>query len=174
MTPPKSSITLQINGEEKRIETDPCRRLLDVLRDDFDLCGTKEGCGLGECGACTVLLDGEPVNSCLVLVGAVDGRAIVTIEGLGGLDGALHPVQKAFVEAGAVQCGFCTPGLVMNASAFVEKHDFAPPEAIRKHIAGNLCRCTGYTKIIEAVTLALQWKREAAAKENAHAEEDER
>lgn len=157
----QKEIRLVVNGTTVSLTVDPTRRLLDILRDDLGLSGTKEGCGLGECGACTVLIDGRPINSCLVFVGSVDGAEIWTIEGLSASrDGNLHPVQKALVEAGAVQCGFCTPGFVMNLVPFIESRDTATDEEIRRHMAGNLCRCTGYVKIVEAVQLALKWKRE--------------
>lgn len=165
----KMMIRFSVNHRRHSVETNPCRRLIDVLRDDLGLCGTKEGCGVGECGACTVLLDGRPVNSCLVLVGSVDGCEVTTIEGVsnhseipGGGEN-LHPIQKALVEEGAVQCGFCTPGLVMNLVPFVEGREEAEEEEIRKYIAGNLCRCTGYVKIVDAVCRTLEHKREGSA-----------
>jgi carbon-monoxide dehydrogenase small subunit len=172
MTADYREMTLHVNGRERSIRVDPSRRLLDVLRRDLGLRGSKEGCGLGECGACTVLLDGEPVNSCLVLVGSVEGSRITTIEGLSG-PGEPHPVQRAFVEAGAIQCGFCTPGFILNTVSFVEGRESATDEEIRKHLAGNLCRCTGYAKIIEAVQLALRWKREESSSTGPKATKEE-
>lgn len=160
----KMMVRFEVNNRKYNLDIDPLRRLLDVLREDLGLCGSKESCGMGECGACTVLLDGRPVNSCLVMAGSVMDRKIITIEGVSGKgfneSGALHPIQKAFMEAGAVQCGFCTPGLIMNLIPFVESRESAEDDEIRRYIAGNLCRCTGYVKIVEAVQAALKWKRE--------------
>jgi aerobic carbon-monoxide dehydrogenase small subunit len=152
-------ITLIINGVIRRIHAFPNRTLLDVIRNDLGLTGTKNGCETGECGACTVLMDGKPVNSCLVLIGQADGHHIETIEGLSKVE-ELHPLQKAFVEKGAVQCGFCTPGAIMASKALLDENPNPNREEIQAALAGNLCRCTGYTKIIEAV--------EAAAKEASH------
>lgn len=129
-------------------------RLLDVLREDLRLTGTKEGCGEGECGACTVLLDGEPVCACLVPAVQAQGARIQTVEGLAE-DGRLHPVQRAFVEQGAAQCGICTPGLLMMSAALLEKDPHPTPAAARAALSGNLCRCTGYQKVIDAVVEAL-------------------
>lgn len=142
-----------VNGRPVELTVAPNRRLLDVLRDDLGLTGTKEGCGEGECGACTVLLDGRPVNSCLVLAPEASGKKIVTIEGL-SQNGRLHPIQQAFLEAGAVQCGFCTPGMILAAAALLEESPRPDERAIKTAISGNLCRCTGYVKIVEAVRLA--------------------
>jgi carbon-monoxide dehydrogenase small subunit len=142
-----------VNGRPVELSVAPNRRLLDVLREDLGLTGTKEGCGEGECGACTVLLDGRPVNSCLVLAPEASGKKIVTIEGLSE-DGRLHPIQQAFLEAGAVQCGFCTPGMILAAAALLEENPRPDERAIKTAISGNLCRCTGYVKIVEAVRLA--------------------
>jgi len=127
-------------------------RLIDFLRDELRLTGTKEGCGEGECGACTVLMDGIAVNSCLILAAAVDGKEIITIEGLGGKD--LDPLQQAFIDAGAVQCGYCTPGMILSAKAVLDKNPEASEKEIREGISGNLCRCTGYDKIVAAIKLA--------------------
>ncbi len=146
-------VTLTVNGVRREIATDPTRRLLDVIRDDLGLTGTKESCGAGECGACTVLLDGLPVNSCLIMVGSVDGASLVTVEGLGSRTEDMNPVQRAFVDKGAVQCGFCTPGMVVTATALLDKIADPDPAMIKTKMAGNLCRCTGYAKIVEAV----QW-----------------
>jgi carbon-monoxide dehydrogenase small subunit len=143
-------LTLTVNGQEVRLEVDADRTLLRVLRDDLGLTGAKEGCAEGECGACTVLLDGEPVCSCLMLAAQAVGRTVTTIEGLADPSGRLHPVQQAFIDAGAVQCGFCTPGMILTATALLE-HGGADPEEARTALAGNLCRCTGYAKIVDAV-----------------------
>jgi aerobic-type carbon monoxide dehydrogenase small subunit (CoxS/CutS family) len=143
-----------VNGEPVALEVPGMRRLLDVLREDLGLTGTKEGCGEGECGACTVLLDGVAVDSCLVPVCQVDGASVATVEGLAPRSPDLEPLQAAFLETGAAQCGICTPGMLMAASAYLAAGGDADDLAIRDAIAGNLCRCTGYTKIIEAIALA--------------------
>jgi len=145
------ALTLTLNGEERTFEVPPGRRLLDLIREDAGLTGTKEGCGAGECGACTVLLDGKPVTSCLVLAAACEGREVVTVEGLGG--GPPHPVQEALVATGGIQCGYCTPGIAVTAAALVDS-GATGEEAVRRRLAGNLCRCTGYHKVFEAVRLA--------------------
>lgn len=146
-------VSLRVNGKSYQLTTFPNRSLLEVLREDLNLTGVKNGCEAGECGACTVLLDGEAVNSCLVLIGQADGHSIETIEGL-EKNGQAHPLQKAFVAAGAVQCGFCTPGMILAAKGLLDRNP-SPTEAdIRSALAGNLCRCTGYTKIIQAVRMA--------------------
>jgi len=153
------NIRFAVNGREVSIETDAETRLLDVLREDLHLTGTKEGCGEGECGACTVLLDGLPVNSCLIPAPQVEGRDVLTIEGLA--DGhRLHPVQAAFVEQGAVQCGFCTPGFVLSAYALLRSNSSPTDEEILTALEGNLCRCTGYGKIVSAVRSAAERMRE--------------
>lgn len=146
-------LNFTLNGEKVSIKTNPNKRLLDLLRDDFFLTGVKEGCSEGECGACTVIRNGEAVTSCLVLAGQVEGDSIITIEGL-GQNGEIDEIQKAFIECGAVQCGFCTPGMVLSAKALLMKNSHPSPEDIRHALAGNLCRCTGYQKIIRAVELA--------------------
>ena len=146
-----------VNGEPVEVEAPGMRRLLDVLREDLALTGTKEGCGEGECGACTVLLDGAAVDACLVPVAQVDGARVATVEGLAAPspEGAvLDPLQGAFLEAGGAQCGICTPGMLMAARAYLDAGGVADDAAIREAIAGNLCRCTGYTKIIEAIAIA--------------------
>ncbi len=144
-------IDLTVNQEKYRVLVGPGDLLVDLLRDKLGLTGTKKACDIGVCGACTVLLDGLPVSSCLVLAVDAEGRAITTIEGLEGPEGNLHPIQEAFLDKGAVQCGFCTPGMILTAKALLER-DPAPGEReIRKALAGNICRCTGYTKIVEAV-----------------------
>lgn len=147
----KRSIRLTINGFPYEMEVEPRRTLLELLRDDLDLTGTKEGCGMGECGACTVLLDGRPVKSCILLAVQVNGREITTIEGLEKSDGTLHPVQQAFIDHGAIQCGFCTPGMVLTAKALLDENPRPTELDVRRAISGNLCRCTGYQKIVEAI-----------------------
>ena len=140
-------VSMNINGKEYRREIDPLLRLIDFLRDELKLKGTKEGCGEGECGACTVIMNGETVNSCLVLVAAANGSEIVTIEGVSG--DKIHPIQQAFIEVGAVQCGYCIPGMVLSAKAMLDKNLEVTEEDIREGISGNLCRCTGYNKIVD-------------------------
>jgi len=142
-----------VNGDPVEVEVPGMRRLLDVLREDLALTGTKEGCGEGECGACSVLLDGAVVDSCLVPVCQVDGTSVRTVEGLGAPD-QLNDLQAAFLETGGAQCGICTPGMLMAAEAFLAAGEPSGDDAIREAIAGNLCRCTGYTKIIDAIVLA--------------------
>jgi aerobic carbon-monoxide dehydrogenase small subunit len=146
----KQAITLYINGDTYEVLVSPNHTLLEVLRDQLGLMGTKRGCDLGACGACTVLIDGEAYLSCLMLAMEAVGRRIVTIEGLSE-DGNLHPLQKAFVEMGALQCGFCTPGMIMTAKAILDEDPKPVREGVKKKMAGNLCRCTGYKKIVEAV-----------------------
>ncbi|MDP2644808.1 MAG: (2Fe-2S)-binding protein [Desulfobacterales bacterium] len=146
----KKKITLTINDWQYPLEVSPNRTLLDILREELGLMGTKQGCDSGECGSCTVLMDGMPVLACLTLACEVDGAKIQTIEGV-SQGGELHPLQKAFVEHGAIQCGFCTPGMVLSALALIRAHPTPDIEAIKKGISGNLCRCTGYAKIIEAI-----------------------
>ena len=150
-----------VNGDPVEVEVPGTRRLLDVLREDLSLTGTKEGCGEGECGACSVLLDGAVVDACLVPVCQVDGTSIQTVEGLGTED-ALNSLQAAFLETGGAQCGICTPGMLMAGEAFLAADIPATDEAIREAIAGNLCRCTGYTKIVEAIALAADRRRTPA------------
>jgi carbon-monoxide dehydrogenase small subunit len=149
----REQIRLIVNDEEYELFVAPNRTLLDVIREDLGLTGTKRGCDSGECGACTVLLDGIPILSCMTLACEVDGRKILTIEGV-AKGGELHPLQKAFIEYGAIQCGFCTPGMVLSAQALLERNPTPTTEEIRKALSGNLCRCTGYIKIIEAVRQA--------------------
>jgi carbon-monoxide dehydrogenase small subunit len=146
----RHQITLTVNGETEFIEVESHRTLLQVLREELDLTGTKDGCNGGECGACTVLFDGEPVNACLVLAVEADGHEVVTIEGL-AQDGALDPLQRAFINRNAVQCGFCTPGMIISARALLDRNPHPSEMEIRQAIAGNLCRCTGYARIVEAV-----------------------
>ncbi len=139
------------NGQAVQIDVEPNARAIDVLRDVLGLTGTKEGCGRGECGACTVLLDGKPVNSCMVLAGKLEGRTVLTIEGVAGADGSLHPIQEAFLDVGAVQCGFCTPGMVLSTKALLDENDSPTIDEIEDALSGNLCRCTGYGKIVDGV-----------------------
>ena len=146
----KHHITLTVNGIEYELLVKPNDTLTQVLREELGLTGTKHGCGVGDCGCCTVLLDGEPVNSCLVLALEAQDRNITTIEGLAP-DGGLHPVQESFIELGAIQCGFCTPGMILAATALLEQNPQPSEEEIRRGLSGNLCRCTGYQKIVEAV-----------------------
>ncbi len=146
----KRLMRFNINGEIYEDEIDTRRTLLELLRENFNLTGTKKGCNEGECGACTVLLDGRPVNSCLVLAVEAEGRNIETVEGL-SKDGELHPLQRAFIEHGAFQCGFCTPGILMVAKGFLIENPNPTEEEVRRAIAGNLCRCSGYNKYVEAI-----------------------
>ncbi|MCK9460473.1 MAG: (2Fe-2S)-binding protein [Proteobacteria bacterium] len=149
----KAVIRFRVNGREREILTAPARTLLEVLREDLRLTGTKQGCGEGECGTCTVLLDGAAVNACLVLAVEAAGREVTTIEGLA--DGpSLHPLQRAFVDHGAIQCGFCTPGMILSAKALLDRRPDPTEAEIREALGGNLCRCTGYQKIVEAVLAA--------------------
>lgn len=141
---------IRVNDSEYSLASGPATTLLNVLRYELGLTGTKEGCSTGSCGACTVLIDGRAVNSCLVLAAEVEGKDILTIEGL-AQDGKLNPLQKAFIEEGAVQCGFCTPGIILAAKAFLDSNPHPTESQIRQGIAGNLCRCTGYDKIVRAI-----------------------
>jgi carbon-monoxide dehydrogenase small subunit len=147
-------LRLEVNGERRTAEAPPMKRLLDLLREELGLTGTKEGCGEGECGACSVLLDGELVNSCLIPACQADGRKVTTVEGLARSDSDLHPVQRAFWELGGAQCGICTPGMLIAAAALLATKQRPSEAEIREHLAGNLCRCTGYVKIVEAVAAA--------------------
>ncbi len=147
-------LSFTVNGQARSAEVAPLKRLLDVLREDFALTGTKEGCGEGECGACSVLLDGGVVNSCLVPACQATGSTVVTIEGLADEQGALSDLQRAFVECGAAQCGICTPGMIVAAHCFLKSSRPSTELAVREALAGNLCRCTGYQKIIDAVQVA--------------------
>jgi carbon-monoxide dehydrogenase small subunit len=146
----KQEIGLRVNGQDYRLSIYPYMTLLEVIRDEIGLTGTKRGCDLGECGACAVLIDGDPFNSCLILAMDVQGKEIVTIEGLAE-DGKLHPIQQAFIEYGAIQCGFCTPGMVLVAKALLDKDPSPSGEKIKESLSGNLCRCTGYTSIVRAL-----------------------
>lgn len=151
----KKLIQLKINGEVTDVVVEPNTTLLHVLREDLGLTGTKEGCGTGDCGACTVLLDGKPVASCLTLAVEVQNREVLTIEGL-NKDGELHPLQNAFIDHFAVQCGFCTPGMILSAKALLDRNPHPIEEEVRDALSGNLCRCTGYVKIVEAVLAAAE------------------
>ncbi len=151
----KRRITLTVNGLPYEVEVEPRQRLLDVLRYHLGLTGPKEGCGTGDCGACTVLLDGKPVTSCLVLAVQAAGRQITTVEGI-AQNGRLHPVQEAFIKRMGLQCGICTPGFIVAAKALLDEIPHPTEEEIRFHLAGNLCRCTGYKKIVEAVLEAAE------------------
>ncbi|MFH1956947.1 MAG: (2Fe-2S)-binding protein [bacterium] len=148
-------IKFEVNGKKVRLDVSPMKRLLDVLREDLGLTGTKEGCGKGECGTCSVIVDGKLVASCLYPAGHLDGKKVITIEGL--IRGSkLHPIQKAFVEEGAVQCGFCTPGMVLATKALLDKKASPSASEIKEGLSGNLCRCTGYVKIFNAVKKAVR------------------
>jgi len=159
-------IALFVNGEPAEVAFAPYKTLLEVLREDLNLCGTKHGCELGECGACAVLLDDLPVLSCLVLGVECGGRRVTTVEGLAA-DGRLHPLQEAFADLGAAQCGYCTPGILVTAKALLDEHPKPTRDQIREALAGNLCRCTGYQQIFEAVEAAIGVGAELARPEKA-------
>lgn len=156
----KVSIDLTVNGERHQVDTTPCTTLLELLRETLHLTGTKEGCGLGECGSCIVLVDGRPVNSCLMLAVDAQGRQITTIEGLAS-NGDLHPLQQSFIEKGAVQCGFCTPAMILSAKALLDENPDAGEEEIKQALSGIICRCGNYKKIIEAVRTASDGKADS-------------
>jgi carbon-monoxide dehydrogenase small subunit len=149
----KIPIGLTVNGERHELEAGPQETLVELLRERLHLTGTKEGCGLGDCGTCIVLVDGSPVNSCLMLAVDANGRQVVTVEGLAG-EGKLHPLQESFLEKGAVQCGFCTPAMILSAKALLDRNPAAGEEEIKKALSGVLCRCGSYKKIVEAVQAA--------------------
>ena len=151
--------SLRVNGAERSVDVDPDRTLLGVLRDDLELTGAKYGCGEGRCGACTVLIDDRPARSCLVRAGAVEGKAITTIEGLEGPDGRLHPVQQAFLDADAFQCGYCTPGQICSAQGLLNEGKARTEDEIRELMSGNLCRCGAYVGILAAVKEVVDAKR---------------
>ncbi len=146
----KITVNMTVNGKDVTVNVSPHDTLLKVLREDLKLTGVKEGCGVGECGACTVIVDGEAVNSCLMLAPSLEGKDILTVEGL-MQDETLHPLQQAFIDYGAVQCGFCTPGLLLSAKALLDHNPKPTEEEIRVGISGNLCRCTGYHQVVEAI-----------------------
>lgn len=143
-------LAIKVNGKLHSLTVEPNRTLLEVLREDLGFTGTRQACDTGGCGACTVIIDGRPVYSCLVLAADCEGKDILTIEGLAS-NGNLHPIQEAFIKYGAIQCGFCTPGMVMSAKALLDENPEPTEQDVRKAIAGNLCRCTGYAKIVEAI-----------------------
>ena len=157
------AVAMTINGEPRQLLLDPWRSLLDVLRNEAGLTGTKKGCDVGDCGACTVIMDGVPVNACLVLGVEAQGSVIQTIEGLQPSPDTLHPLQHSFMQHGAAQCGFCTPGILMMAKALMDENPAPSEQEIRFGLAGNICRCTGYTKIIDAVSAAARQLRGEAA-----------
>ena len=157
----KKTITFVLNGNEIEVEVEPHWTLLRLLRETLELSGTKPGCGEGECGACTVIVDNKAVNSCLYPVMEIAGATITTIEGMAEASGELHPIQQAFIEKGAVQCGFCTPGMIMSSKALLGENPNPTEEEIRHKLVGNLCRCTGYTQIIQAVEAAGESLRNA-------------
>ena len=145
------AISFVLNGSSVKMNIQDHWTLLHLLREELGLSGTKEGCGSGECGACTVIVDGMAVNSCIYLAAEADGKEMVTIEGLASFDGTLHPIQKAFVEKGGIQCGFCSPGMIMSAKALLDQDPNPGDNEIKEAIAGNICRCTGYVQIIESI-----------------------
>lgn len=159
---PRLQLSLTVNGEPAVAAVDSTKTLLEVLREDLQLTGTKHGCELGECGACAVLLDGEPVLSCLVLGCECEGRAVTTVEGL-ARDGRLDPLQETFADLGAAQCGYCTPGILVTARALLDREPQPSRERIREAISGNLCRCTGYQQIIEAIEAASRQESDATS-----------
>ena len=150
----KVSVSFTLNGDPVTAEVPVTWSLLKTLRDHFELTGAKEGCGVGECGACTVIVDGDAVNSCLFPICEAEGKSVTTIEGVAEEDGTLHPIQKAFLENNGVQCGYCTSGMIMSAKALLDKNPDAKENDIRTSIAGNFCRCTGYVQIVEAIEMA--------------------
>jgi aerobic carbon-monoxide dehydrogenase small subunit len=145
------NVSFNFNGNQITMTIEDHWTLLHLIREELGYTGTKEGCGSGECGACTVIVDGDAVNSCLYLANEIEGRELLTIEGLASADGALHPIQKAFVENGGIQCGFCSPGMILSAKALLDENSNANEEEIKDAIAGNLCRCTGYVQIIDSI-----------------------
>ena len=147
----KATLDITVNGVSYQMEVEPRKTLLEFLREDLNLTGAKEGCGLGECGTCTVLLDGKPIKSCITLALQANRREVMTIEGMEKSEGTLHPIQQAFIDHGAIQCGFCTPGMVLSARALLDENRTPTEFEVRQAIAGNLCRCTGYQKIVEAI-----------------------
>ncbi|MBN1277912.1 MAG: (2Fe-2S)-binding protein [Deltaproteobacteria bacterium] len=150
----KVSVSFTLNGDPVTAEVPAAWTLLRTLRENFEFTGAKEGCGVGECGACTVIVDGDAVNSCIFPIPEIEGKSVVTIEGIADKDGNLHPLQKAFLDNNGVQCGFCTSGMIMSAKALLDKNHNPTEDEIRTSIAGNLCRCTGYVQIVEAIGMA--------------------
>ena len=163
-----TDVTMTVNGQVRSASVPPETTLLQLLRERFNLTGAKLGCDVGDCGACTVIVDGEAVNACLMLAGQADGRAIVTVEGLASRD-RLHPIQQCFESNGALQCGFCGPGVLMSAKALLDENPDPTRQDIRDALSGNLCRCTGYTKMIEAVEDAARMLREGSSAKITHA-----
>lgn len=162
----KYEIEFKVNGEKRKAEVTPSMRLLDLLRDDLGLTGAKEGCGQGECGACSVIMDGQLVTSCLILAPQADGSEIITIEGVKkGND--LHLIQKSYIEAGAVQCGFCTPGMIMATKDLLDKNPDPTDKEIKRGLSGNICRCTGYAKIFDAVRISADKLQEERSESSA-------
>jgi carbon-monoxide dehydrogenase small subunit len=159
MKPTRVEVTLRVNGITRRASVPAATTLLHLLREELHLTGTKEGCGAGECGGCTVVLDGKPMRACLILAAECDGASVITIEGLAAA-GTMHAIQEAFVETGAIQCGFCSPGFVLAAWCLLEKHPEPTRAQIEDAFGGHLCRCTGYEEIFRAVRLAARWKQE--------------
>jgi carbon-monoxide dehydrogenase small subunit len=155
----KIELNIKVNDKDYKLFIASNKRLLDVLRDDLGLTGVKEGCAIGECGACTVIMNGKNICSCMILAGQAEGSEIITIEGLEGPKGELHPLQEAFIETGAVQCGFCTPGMILSSLVLLKNNPSPTKEEIKEAISGNFCRCTGYKQIIEAVQLAAEKMR---------------
>jgi carbon-monoxide dehydrogenase small subunit len=151
-------ITLLVNGQTHLVDVEPGELLIDVLREKLNLTGTKKGCGTGDCGACTIIMGGKAVTSCLILAAAAEGKEIITIEGLAE-NGKLHPIQQSFIDKDAIQCGYCTPGLILTAKTFLEENPDPSEAEIRAAIAGNLCRCTGYVKIVDAIQDAAETMR---------------
>ncbi len=159
MAAKKIELNIKVNNKDYKLFIASNKRLLDVLRDDLGLTGVKEGCAIGECGACTVIMNGKNVCSCMILAGQAEGSEIITIEGLEGPKGELHPLQEAFIETGAVQCGFCTPGIILSSLTLLRRNLNPTVKEIKEAISGNFCRCTGYKQIIEAVQLAAEKMR---------------
>jgi carbon-monoxide dehydrogenase small subunit len=157
------SINFTLNGEEKSLKVPINMTLLDLIRKEFELTGTKRGCDEGDCGACTILMNAKPVSSCIMLAIEADGKEIITIEGLKSDNGELHPVQQAFVEVGAIQCGFCTPGMILTAKSLLEENPDPTEMEVREAISGNLCRCTGYEKIVKAILQASKYLQRKGA-----------
>jgi len=155
----KIELNIKVNNKNYKLFVASNKRLLDVLRDNLGLTGVKEGCAIGECGACTVIMNGKNVCSCMILAGQAEGSEIITIEGLEGPKGELHPLQEAFIETGAVQCGFCTPGMILSSLTLLRRNLNPTVKEIKEAISGNFCRCTGYKQIIEAVQLAAEKMR---------------